>query len=402
MTTTVFRAPSGSGKPVPLALSGLPDEILGRKVHYRRKELAKVGQYVHRGTGKAFAITRERMDAWIRAFKRRIAKGIKPPLTKLHTLNPKADDAVVYVVALSRSGDSLYADLQFIGDDALALAARNDVSLSAVADVMDADGDKNGEALDHVALTPIPALTNLGGYVKIAASASPFADHPVFELSAFAGQARQGDPMPFAFDPELGTKLRSKLNLDASVPDEQVAVVAAEHVAAAIDVSARASQDAQRVTALSTEVGTLKRELAAANEKVLALSADAPKELDPRTLTLMRRTFKADREKAVASGVISEAGMKAIDDLLGVNRNDGLALSLSAGDGDEADMVYSRLCEIIATHPGVKTNAQIQRSRLALSATGGDPDGPVSDARYRELMALTGAGQEVLATQARK
>lgn len=397
MNPFVFRAPAaGAGKPVPLGLAGLPDELEGRRVHYRRKEIAKVGDYTHRGTGQKFAITRARMDAWVRAFKARIAKGIKPFVPDRHTLSPKAGENFGYVVALSRDGDSLYADLQLIGDEALALAARNDVSLCAVADALDADGEKYSECLHHVAFTPDPALGNLGGYVKIAASASPFADNPVFELTA--GTSPKGAPMPFAFDPELGRKLRDKLALDASVPDEQVAVVAAEHVAAAIDVSQKAQQDAQRVTALTAENTRLKSELSSANEKVLALSADAPKPLDPRTLSLMRRTFKADREKAVTSGVISEAGMAAIDNLLGVNRPDGLALSLSAGaNDDEADMVYSRLCEIIATHPGVKTNAQIQRSKLSLSGTGGNPDAPASEERKRELLRETPLGQAALA-----
>jgi hypothetical protein len=201
MTPFVFRAPAtgGPGKPLPLALAGLPDELLGRRCHYLRKELAKVGEYVHRGTGKAFAITRDRMDGWIRAFKKRAGKGIKAPLTKQHTLNPKADDAVGYVVALSRQGDSLYADLQFIGDDALALAARNDVSLCAVTDVLDGDGDKHAEAIDHIALTPIPALTNLGGYVKIAAVASPFRGQPCLRIFRRPSPARS--PHAFRFRP---------------------------------------------------------------------------------------------------------------------------------------------------------------------------------------------------------
>lgn len=203
--------------------------------------------------------------------------------------------------------------------------------------------------------------------------------------------------MPFTFDPEMGRKLREKLALGADVPDEQVAHVAAEHVVAAIEVQGRARSDAERVTQLSAEVNRLKGELGAANEKVTALSADAPKELDGRTLSLMRRQFKTDRERVIASGVVSEAGMQKIDDLLGVNQPNGLALSLSAGEGEEADMVYSRLCEIIAAHPGLKTSNALNRSKLALSAaSANNPDAPVSDDRVKELLSLTGAGQKVL------
>lgn len=394
MNTVVIRALKGEGKPIPLGLSGLPTAIEGKPVYYRRKELAKVGSFVHRGTGRTENITRERMLKWVTAFKKRLAKGIKPFIPDRHTLSPRASENFGYVVGLSVQGDSLYADLQLIGDEALALAARNDVSLCAVGDALDADGERYSECLDHVALTPNPALTNLGGYVKIAASAggSPV-DAPIY--SPAAALFTRSKTM---LTPEQMQKLRQKLSLDASVPDEQVMDVASEHVLAAIDVQQQARQDAAKVTALSTEVTNLKRDLAAANEKVTMLSADAPKELDPRTLSLMRRTFKTDREKAVSSGVISEAGMTAIDNLLGVNQPNGLALSLSAGGDDaDADMVYSRLCEIIATHPGVKTNAQIQRSKLALSA--GREDGPVSEERKRELLSQTPLGQSALAAK---
>jgi hypothetical protein len=203
--------------------------------------------------------------------------------------------------------------------------------------------------------------------------------------------------MPFAFDPELGAKLRDQA---------QSRCQRARRAGGRCRRRARQRRHRRQqqgaagrrpsVTALSASQRRLKRELADANGKVLALSADAPKELDGRTVALMKRQFKLDRQAVIDSGVISTAGMDKIDALLGANDNNGIALSLSAGDGEEADMIYSRLCEIIAAHPGIKTSGAINRSKLALSANAGNPDGPVSDERYRELMALSPAGQEVL------
>lgn len=394
-------APPGEGRPLPLALSGLPTRIENKPVHYRRKEIAKVGSFVHRGTGRVVSISRQRMQQWLEAFNKRLAKGLKPFIADLHTENPSAKNTQGYVVGLSVSGDSLYADLQLIGDEALDLVARNDISLYAVANALDHDGERYAECLHHCALTPNAAHPGLGGYMTIAASAgSATAEVPIYErsdpfaLSAGLAPARR----PHMLQPDQMQKLRQKLSLAADVPDEQVMDVAAEHVAAAIDLQAKAQADAAKVTSLSAEVSNLKRDLTAANEKVTALSADAPKELDPRTLSLMRRTFKADREKAVGSGVISEAGMKQIDELLGVNRPDGIALSLSAGNGEdaEADMVYSRLCEIIAAHPGIKTNAAVQRARagsMSLSANGNDEP---TEERKRELLNQSPLGQAVL------
>ena len=201
--------------------------------------------------------------------------------------------------------------------------------------------------------------------------------------------------MPFTFEPELGRKLREKLSLGADVHDEQVAVVAAEHVAAAIDVQRKAEADAQQVTALSAEVKNLKRELSSATEKVTMLSADAPKELDPRMLGILRKQCKSAREDVINSGVVSPAGMDKVDKLLGVGESTGIALSLSADDEDET--VYTRLCEIIASHPGTKTNNAVQRARPgSLNLSADRETGDVSADRKRELLNQTPLGQAVL------
>jgi hypothetical protein len=229
-----------------LAPAGLPTSIEGKPVHYRRKELARVGPFVHRGTGRSEVITRDRMDLWCDAFRRRLAKGIRPFVSDHHTLAPKAGDNYGYAVGLVREGDALLVDLQLIGDAALDLAARNDVSLCAVEGALDGDGERYAECLHHVALTPNPQLTNLGGFVKIAAAGAPPVDVPLFERAAAPARTRCPFDVPPSDDSlpghapgaryqmvsvETVGKLRNLLALGADVPDERVVELAAEYAA---------------------------------------------------------------------------------------------------------------------------------------------------------------------------
>ena len=61
--------------------SGLPSEIEGEPVAYRRKEIARAGKYVHRGTRKEFELTPARLAELSAAFRKRFAKSIQPPIT---------------------------------------------------------------------------------------------------------------------------------------------------------------------------------------------------------------------------------------------------------------------------------------------------------------------------------
>src|SRR5438045_7533435 len=82
---------AGDGTPLPLGLAGLPTEIEGKPVFYRRKEVCHVACEPHRGqrdpaTGQPILVDVPitRLDAWTGTFKKRLAKGIKPFLYPRH------------------------------------------------------------------------------------------------------------------------------------------------------------------------------------------------------------------------------------------------------------------------------------------------------------------------------
>lgn len=313
---------TGEGAPLPLVLAGYPAEIEGKPVTYRRKEIVRAGDWVHRGTRQPFSITRERMDQWAAAFNKRLSAGIKPFVPDHHTDDPKAKDNHGYVVGLNRDGDSLYADLQLIGTEALDLIAKNDVSVYVKADGIDAKGNPSGEHLHHVALTPDPNQPHLGPFVTIAASAGGSAvDVPIYE-SATASTKEL--PM---LKPETLTALRTKLGLKPEATDAEVAEQAA---ALALNPPADPQVTAlsASVTTLTTERDTFKAELDTAKAQVLSLSANtAP--TDPMLAGLYGEQFDMRMEAAIESG-LPKAAADSIATLFRGNDGTPTALALSA------------------------------------------------------------------------
>jgi hypothetical protein len=190
-------------------------------------------------------------------------------------------------------------------------------------------------------------------------------------------------------------KLRAKLNLAADVKDEDVA-----EQAAALALADPPPDKGPEVVALSAKVKTLEteRDTIKAEAETLKLSAAAPKEPDALSLSLITRAFKTDRERVIESGVVSEAGMKEIDALLlPAGKPAPFALALSAGSPDP---LYSRLCDVLRRHPGVKTDAKVKREGVSLAAgpnhqsydpDAKEPEKPITPERRTELLAHVGA-----------
>lgn len=390
LSAAIFSLSTPEARPILTLGIASPKDIDGHPVYARRKEIARAGHYVHRGqkdsdgNWREFDITPDRMRLWADAFQKRKAAGIRPFVPERHV--ESAADAranMGYVDDLQIEGDSLYATMHLIGEDALAAAARNDVSIYVIGDATDANGEKYDECIEHVCLTANPVIPNLQPFVQIAASADrPAISAPVYVLAVEPNPTAAPSRRSFKMTDALAQQVRAKLGFGAEVPDDQLDDKAAEK---ALALSAEVPTLTGKVTtltterdALATERDTLKSELATAktkaeeaNNKVLQLSADAPNTTDPLAIALITRSFKTDRERVIESGVISEAGMKEVDALMfSEGKPTRTALALSAGG---VDPFYSRLCDIIRRNPGIKTNNGVPRGtteaeRLALAA----------------------------------
>ena len=356
-----------AGKAIPLALAGHPAEIGGQPVHYFKKELARVGDWTHRGEKNddgspvQFSITPGRIDGWVSSFHKRMTNGVKPFVPDKHVAKFSAKDNQGYVIDVAREGDSLFGTLQLIGDDAAKLAAKNDVSIYVTANSLDANGNQYEEALEHVALTPNPALP-LQPFVKIAASA----DGPAVDVPVYVPPSAKPPTRRILMTPELASQFRAKFGIAANVPDDQLPDVAAQK---ALALSAD-------VTTITGERDAAKSEAEAKGRKVLELSA-GQSEPDSLSLSLITKAFKNERDQVIAAGVISEAGMQEIDKLfLPGGKPSRIALSLSA---DSMDPLYSRVCDIIRKFPGTAVQNKAPRGAIAaepLRLSADDPAQP--------------------------
>lgn len=353
---------SGEGQALPLALEGLPAKNSENEIiHYRRVKVASCGDWTHRGTGEPLDIATDRADEWIRNTAALSASGHKPFVTARHVfdetgsgfVDPDARDTLGYVERLERDGNDVFAVIGLHGDESLKVAARNSRSVGvAKQNARDAKGNVfAGEVLHHLALCPNSALPNLGGTARIAASADrPACSVPVFTLAAATPQQES------TMTKETAKKFRDTFKVAADVADDKLADIAAEKALAL-------SADVQTLT---TERDTAKADAKAKDAQVIALSA-SDKEPDAHTMIHVNRAMQASREAAVKSGVISEGGVKELDAIFFANgKPNKLALSLSANPKNgQQDWLYTRVLDVIAANPGVKTDDGIARDAQA-------------------------------------
>lgn len=128
-----------------------------------RKEIVRAGKY-QMGDGTPFLVTPERIRHWAETFQEMNAMKINVPTCKDHLCD--AANTVGCVSKMEAEGDSLYAVLEFPREQEAELAKTNDVSI-ATRDCL-ITGVKNFyDAIEHVALTPRPAVPGLNGYSLI-------------------------------------------------------------------------------------------------------------------------------------------------------------------------------------------------------------------------------------------
>jgi len=142
----------------------LPAEVSGQPATYFWKEVIHAGHYVHPTRGYSLSVDRDRLASWAQTGEQMIAAGVPIPINCDHS--DRARDVVGYVKQFKLDGDRLLALCQFIGLDAALTAARNWVSVGIHPDFTDGQARQWGEAIVHLALTPVPVVPNQGQFVS--------------------------------------------------------------------------------------------------------------------------------------------------------------------------------------------------------------------------------------------
>lgn len=142
---------------------GLPTHHNKLQIHYEWHDAAVAGNWIHPKKGTPVPIDRKRIDRWVKNIDLSNARRVALPACKDHKEN--ADNSIGEIYGAKRNGDRLSLLIGYYGDDAYKTGQRNKLSIGIDRDFKDAYGNKYGEAIRHVAITPVPVIPGQHGFI---------------------------------------------------------------------------------------------------------------------------------------------------------------------------------------------------------------------------------------------
>jgi hypothetical protein len=251
----------------------LPAEVAGSPASYFWKDMIHTGNYVHPAKNFSLAVDQDRLGRWADIGGKLLSGGVAVPINCDHS--DAARDVVGYVKQFKLDGDRLLGLCQFIGDDAALMAARNLVSVGIDPDFTDGQGRLWGEAIVHLALTPVPVVPDQDQFVKM-----PDAENqvPNDEETALACTAQQFQ------------------KLQALVGDD----VSADYCVSRIIEQWESAAETTEPSSVD-----LQAELAAARQEIFQLSSRVPPTMPAEVQTALAESAAAKFDLAVERGTVS-------------------------------------------------------------------------------------------------
>lgn len=332
----------------------------GQPVKRFRKELIRSGSYCTADDTR-FTVDGDALDNWVAEFSRMKAGGVKVPVPAGHTTDPEANRG--WVVDMFREGESLVGVIDLVGEDAIKMAGRSDVSLYSPAHLDDGKGNSYKWPITHVALCTDPVIPGLKGFVPLAAS---LGNKPV-NVPVFTDHKEI--PVALKFD-----KLQKALGIEEPLTEAN-----AEKA-----IVASFTGVTQKVSDLMGEVKTLKADLATA--KKATPGEPKPKDVDPELLRLSRENHSMRLEGLVAGGRITPAVRDKLSAAFIGDDGSALKLSLSSGSNKTFDLVLAALADNDPVTLGEKTGGQV----LSLSGGPGTGNEPLDPKVKAEMYAAAG------------
>lgn len=336
---------------------GMGKDAHGVPVQSFAKDLIRAGKWYKASTGQAFTLTEADLDAMAATFNRMSTAGVLVPLPVGHTNDPEKNRG--YVRGMWREGDTLFGRLELIGDDAIKLASRVEVSVCVVPEITAGDGTKFTHAIEHVALVTDPVINGQGRFVPIAASRGAETQQvPVYRLSTTESNYM-----------ESLKAIAAALGIEPAEMDEKALTEAINAKIGAMKTEMEASKgkatEAEaKIAASRAEVESIKLSKGLPTANLDALEAKA------ETITLK---LSALQEK----GKIGAVSRKRIEALVLGAEGKRPALMLSREVATAAGMarpLADEIIDILAENDGVVTGSQTGPQTLALgrNTPGGD------------------------------
>lgn len=324
----VLSSPTGAA--VAASAETVQDDTPRRKF---RKDLIRVGDY--NANGAALSVRKSDLDRWAAQFAQMKSNGVRVPIPVGHT-----DDAEAvrgYVDEMFVEGDTLFMVAEMIGADAIALAARTEVSIATDPGYTDGKGNVYSDPIVHVALTPVPVVPDQDGFIPIAASRG---SKPTRARLYRLALSTENSPM------EALTKIATMLGVPGIESLDEAALVDAitKHIES---MHAMSKETDKKADAAAAELATIK--------------ASMSKQAEPPPAAMVR--MAAENRELKLSRLVEQGRITpAVKDKLAAiwigKDNAGLKLSLDdKGDGQFAAMIDA-LSENDPVELGTKTVAQ--------------------------------------------
>lgn len=250
----VFEAGADSFRPA----GGESRDANGQPRRRYVKDLIRVGDW-HKAGDSPVKIDRDRLDHWVDTFNRMKAAGVKVPLPVGHTNDAEKNRGDT--IEMYRDGDTLYGVVDLIGEDAIPLASRSEVSIFAAPSVLAGDGTSFSDAIAHIAIVTDPVVNKQSNFVPIAASRGGTVNVPV---------VRMAQESPTMIDWKT---IAAPLGLDiATLTDATAGEAITAKITALTAASKTAAETAAALTAAREQV------------KTLELARGKPIDIDPSDL----------------------------------------------------------------------------------------------------------------------
>jgi hypothetical protein len=369
--------------PEPAADSdSLPTEVAGQPAAYFWKEVIHTGNYKHPTKAFLLNVDAGRLQKWLGTGQSMLAAGVPIPINCDHS--DRARDVVGYVKDLRIDGDRLMALCQFIGPDAALLAARNQVSAGIDPNFIDGQSRQWGEAIVHLALTPVPVVPDQGAFMP-ASLASDSADVPtlvdadeglaetnvicisadqfaaICEAVGADAQITPGDLVELVLQQLASNAGKEDENIDAEDSEETD-----DHAGSESDDEELGSEELGSEDLGSEEpddTGDNSDELSLARKQIVELSAGLPATLPLEAASAMVEAVTTKFDAAVTSGKLSPVSRDRLVELLVTNSagSNLLALSRSSNPNQDRSLAMSIaeiLLENTSIDPGEATGLQ--------------------------------------------
>jgi len=334
------------------AASSAGVNAIGQPTQKFTKDLIRTGQFYKSSTDQSFTITQDNLNGFAAEFAKMKAAGIKIPVPEGHTNAPSANRG--YVEDMFVDGDTLHMTCELIGEDAIKLAGRAQVSIYAVPEHVDDKRNVYRNVIEHVAIVTDPVISGQGGFVPV-------------ELSRGTIKALAYSPAPTGASSMI-QKIAAALGIKTEGMDESGIESAILAKIESMKPKAEAPT-AEAVKAARKEAEDAKAELTA-----LKLSRTTG-ETNPVVVRMAgeNRTMKLSR--LVEGGNITPATRDRLAACWIGSDNANLRLSLD----DDNDRRFTEMCKALAENDPKVLGEKTMRNGVALSReTPGD--GTISDA----------------------